>query len=113
MTGYWDIVIVLLIAGTMLLILDWRINRAFHGHEDRERRMYAELQLVGDGAAGAAREAARHVREMQAEQTLQKVSITNLTDEVRMHDKRLGAVEERIMRAALVIPHQHRREDDP
>lgn len=113
MTGYWDIVIVLGIATVMLLVLDWRINKAFHGHEERERRMYADLQLLSDGAAGAAREAARHVREVQATQTLQKVAVENLTDEVRIHGTRLDAVEKTILRAALTIPHVHRREGDP
>jgi hypothetical protein len=113
MTGYWDIVIVMAIAGVMLWILDYRIKLAFLGHEARERQLIAELQLTGDGAAGAAREASRHVRELRAEQTLHKVSLDNLSVEVREHGKRLGSLEERFTRAALAVPHSHRREDDP
>jgi hypothetical protein len=112
-TGYWDIVIVLVIAGAMLSILDWRINRAFIQHEKREAQMVAEVSLSSDAALALVREGQRHIREIEKVSTLHGIAVQNLSDEVRMHDKRLGAVEERIMRAALTVPHQHRRENDP
>jgi hypothetical protein len=111
-SGYWDIVVVLLVAGTMLLILDWRINRAFVQHEKREAQMVAEVSLSSDAALALVRENQRHIREIEKVSTLHGVTVQNLSDEVRMHDKRLGAVEERIMRVALTVPHQHRREGD-
>jgi hypothetical protein len=104
MTGYWDIVIVLAIAGLMLTILDWRINRAFIAHERREAVMVAEVALSSDTALGLVREGARQIRQLQSETTLHGVTLSNLSEEVRMHDRRLGAVEERIMRAALHVP---------
>jgi hypothetical protein len=111
-TGYWDIVVVLLIAGLMLWILDWRINQAFVRHEKREAVMVAEMALSSDTALGLVRETQRQVRQLQSESTLHGIALSNLSEEVRMHDKRLGAVEERIMRAALAVPHIHRREGD-
>jgi hypothetical protein len=113
MTGYWDIVVVLCIAALMLLILDWRIGRAFKGHERREQEMYASIALTADGAAGRAIEMVRHVESMRAETVLLRVDVANIGEQVKMHDRRLGAVEERIMRTALTVPHSHRREDDP
>jgi hypothetical protein len=109
-TGYWDIVIVLGIAALMLLLLDWRIGKAFKSHETRERLMYAEIALTADGAAGRVRENSRQIEALRAEHTLVKVDVANISEQVRMHDRRLGAVEERIVRAALVIP---RRSEEP
>ena len=111
MTGYWDIVVVLLIAAVMLLVLDWRISRAFKGHELREKQMYAELAMTADGAAGRARETARQVENLRDENTLSKVDLANVSEQVRMHDKRLGAVEERLVRAALMVPAPRRPPD--
>ena len=110
MTGYWDIVVVLLIAAVMLLVLDWRISRAFKGHELREKQMYAEIALTADGAAGIVRENSRHIVEFRASHNLLKVEVENITEQVRMHDRRLGAVEERLVRAALAVP---RRPEEP
>ena len=104
MTGYWDIVIVLGIASVMLLVLDWRINRAFIMHEKREAVMVAEVALSSDTALALVREGQRQVRQLQSESTLHGVSINNLTEEIRMHDRRIGIVEERILRAGLVVP---------
>jgi hypothetical protein len=112
MTSYWDIVVVLAIAAVMLLILDWRIGRAFKRHEVREKQLYYEIQLTADGASGRVRELARQLETVQADHTLVQVDVANITEQVRMHDRRLGAVEERLVRAALSVPHHPRREGD-
>lgn len=104
MTGYWDIVIVLLIATGMLVILDYRILRAFTRHEKVEASNFATLAMSSEAAVGAARTAARHLREIREESAAVKQRVVDLREEVRMHDRRLGAVEERVMRAALLVP---------
>lgn len=104
MTGYWDIVIVLGIAGLMLLILDWRLGKAFTKHEKVEAQNFATVAMSSDAAVAAAQTAARHLRELREDAAATKLRVGDLADEVRMHDRRLGAVEERVMRAALMIP---------
>lgn len=113
MTGYWDIVTVLGIATLMLLVLDWRINRAFTRHEKVEQTNFAVVALASDTAAALSREASKHLREVQTDVAVTKAKVTDLSEEVKMHASRLGAVEERLMRAALMVPHIHRREGDP
>lgn len=113
MTSYWDIVTVLAIATLMLLILDWRISSAFRRHEKREQKMYEEARLVAETSGSVAREANRKIRELYELHTLTGAQLASVADEVKMHDRRLGAVEERIMRAALVIPSPPRRPDGP
>jgi hypothetical protein len=103
-TGYWDIVVVLCIAAVMLLILDWRIGRAFKRHEVREKQLYYEIQMTADGAAGRVRDLAHQLQGIRAEHNLVQVDVANITEQVRMHDRRLGAVEERLVRAALAVP---------
>ncbi len=113
MTGYWDIVVVLLIAAVMLLVLDLRITRAFKNHERREQELYAAIALTADGAAGRVRDLARQLESVRAEHTLVQVDVANVSEQARMHDRRLRAVEERLVRAALAVPHVQRREDGP
>jgi hypothetical protein len=103
-TGYWDIVVVLLIATVMLVVLDWRITQAFTRHEKVESSNFATLAMSSEAAVGAAQTAARHLREIREESAATKQRVVDLGEDVRMHDKRLGAVEERVMRAALLVP---------
>ena len=99
--------------GLVVFVLGWlefALSRRFRVHEQVEIRNLASVQLLSETAVGTAREAARHVDELRSETTLTQVRVEDLSDEVRMTSRRLGAVEERLMRAALAGPG---RRDDP
>ena len=110
--GGWDGVFVLLLAGIVLLVLDWRIGKAFKGHEIREKQMYAEIALTADAAAGRARELAKQVDIFRAEHVLLTAAVENINEQLRLHDTRIIAVEKRLLLASLQVPHAHRRKDD-
>jgi hypothetical protein len=104
MSSYWDILAVLAIAGLMLLVLDWRIGRAFGRHELVEQKANALLAMTAETGAATALEATRHLRELRADIEGVKGKLSGLAVDVAIHDRRLGAVEERYMRAALLYP---------
>ncbi len=104
MSSYWDIIVVLAIAAGILVALDWRITRAFVRHEQVEQQANALLAMTAETAAGAAQVSATHMRELRAETQVIRAKVSDLSEDVRMHDRRLGAVEERLMRAAMTVP---------
>jgi hypothetical protein len=99
-----DWVIILVGVAAILVFIDLRLAKLFQRHELTERRMYAELALTSDGAAAGAREASRDLRDVRGRLESHGSAVASLQADVKMHDKRLGAVEERLMRAALTVP---------
>ena len=113
--AFRDHVDALLTAVAFLLVLafvEFRLRDLFSRHEIREEKMHADSRNTSETAGSVAREANRRIVELFELQTLTQAQIASVSDDVRMHEKRLGAVEERLMRAALAVPHVHRREDD-
>lgn len=88
----------------ILLWLEWALARRFRAHEQVEQRQYAQLAITAETAAASALEFGRQLRDVREDSNKHGVAIAEMTADVRMHDRRLGAVEERIMRAALMVP---------
>lgn len=110
MSGFLVAIYVLGLAMLVTFALDWRITRAFKSHEDREEKLHAGTQLVSDAAAATAREASRHIAEIQIEVTEQKINVANLGELLRVQEGRLAAVERRLLLATLAVPHPTIRE---
>lgn len=99
-----DWIVILVGFALILVFIDFRLAKLFTNHERREQEMWASLSLVAEGANGNAVSVGRKVAELRADVDKHRSVVVELEADVRMHDKRLGAVEERLMRAALLVP---------
>lgn len=93
-----------------LVFIELRLRALFARHEVKEEKLHATSQLVSDAAAATAREATRHINEIRIEVAAQRINVANLGELLRDQEGRLGAVETRLMRAALAVPHPSIRE---
>jgi hypothetical protein len=87
-----------------LIFIEVRLRALFARHEKREEQLHASSALMADAAAALAREAARRIEELRIEAAGAKLDIENLGQLLKLHDGRLKAIEERLLRAALLIP---------
>ena len=86
----------------VLVYLEWTLRRRFAAHEKVEMRQYADIAMTAETAAGTVKEVVRQLRVMRESSERAGATLETMGEEVRMHARRLGAVEERLMRAALV-----------
>lgn len=111
-SDHYDAFAVLGVAVLMLAFVEMRLRALFARHEIREEKMHATSTLLADAAAATAREASRHIAELRSEVNDARLDIENVGAMVKMHDGRLGAIEERLMRAALMVPRPRREEPE-
>jgi hypothetical protein len=103
-----DWVVILLGMLAILSFIEVRLTALFLRHEKREEQMHAASALMGETASAIAKDAHRKIEELRASTATVQDRAVDLASQVRMHDKRLGAVEERLMRAALLVPSPRR-----
>lgn len=107
-----DALAVLAVGVLLLAFIELRLRALFTRHESREERMHATSQLAAEGAVSAAREAQRTVEEIRSEVATQRLNVANLSEMLRVHEGRLAAVELRLTRVLVAVPHQHSRDGD-
>lgn len=107
-----DAVVALLMLATVMIFIDWRLGRLFARHERVEQEANARLVQTAEVHADLALEAGKRAREALNRIDLVEGRVSLVQDDVRMHDRRLGAVEERLMRAAMLAPPPRRPPDD-
>lgn len=112
LNGHADAVAVLLAGLVVTLMMEWSLARRFAAHERVETKAIANLALTAETAASVAADAARMLREVRGELHEARVEWNQIMDDVRMHDRRLGAIEERFMRAAMMVTPPHRKDSE-
>ena len=111
-SDHYDAFAVLGVALLMLMFVEMRLRSLFARHEIREERMVAGAVLASEGAISRVAENVRHIEELRSNVGDARLDIENIGAMVKMHDGRLGAIEERLMRAALLVPHPRREEPE-
>jgi hypothetical protein len=106
-----DVLLSLVAFAALLAFVEYRLRDLFARHEVREEKMHATSAMLADAAAATAREASKHLAEVRTAASDLRIDIDNLGALVKMHDGRLGAVEERLMRIVLAVPRA--RSTDP
>ena len=99
-----DILVFIVIGVVAVAALDWRVAKRFQVHERVEQASVDRLVQTAEVAADLAAQVGRDLKEMRQDQNNISTAVVALSDSIRMHDKRLGAVEERLFRAALYGP---------
>ncbi len=99
-----DVVVALVMLGVTMAFIDWRLKGLFRRHERVEQEANARLVQTAEVHADLALEAGKRAREALSRLDIVEGRVSGVQDDVRMHDRRLGAVEERLMRAALAVP---------
>lgn len=101
-----------LVIAVILSFIEIRLRALFARHEAREERMHATSQLAAEGAVAAAHAAKRTVEELRVEIAAQRLNLANMAELLRDQEGRLVAVEMKLVRASVAVPHHHRREGD-
>lgn len=103
-SDHLDALAVFLVGILLLAFVEMRLRSLFARHEVREEKMHAASALLADAAAAVSREASRHVAELRLEATAIRLDVANLSELLRGHEARLVAAEQRLTRAAMVVP---------
>jgi hypothetical protein len=102
---HYDALAVLAVGVALIIAVEMRLRALFSRHESREQAMHAESQLAASGAVAAATMATRNVEAIRAEVAEQRMNVANLSELVRVQEARLIAVEVRLARALVAVPH--------
>lgn len=112
-TDHLDAFAVLAAGLLMLVFIELRLRALFTRHEAREEKLHATSQLLADAAAATAREATRHINEIRVEVAAQRINVANLGELLRDQESRLAAVETRLVRVSVAVPHATRDPGEP
>jgi hypothetical protein len=110
---YTHTLFVVLSVGVIIVVMDYRITRAFALHELWEARKHADIQLLVDASVGATKVAAIQFKELREEAADLSERVDVLHTDLLDARGRLRAIEERVMRAGLMVPVLKQEPRDP
>jgi hypothetical protein len=110
---YGHILFVVMSVGFIIIVMDYRITRAFALHELWEARKHADIQLLVDASVAATKVASIQFQQLREVSSDLSDRVDTLHVDLVDATRRLKAIEERIMRAGLAVPVLRRTPNDP
>lgn len=101
---HYDVLLVLGVTGVVLGFTEWALARRFQAHERVERDNFHGLAMTAEAAQAAALETVRHLRSLRYEVEVAKERGMEVAAELRLLDRRVTQIEERYMRAGILVP---------